>query len=130
DRITVLLGNPHLDETGAKYVSGGYKPSGKELVQRDVLLVGNFLNQLQCSGRVLFSVQRKRRSVSGEALAVCVISVLFLELRGVRQQYLQQIGRAQCGINRTLETIPHKTGEIAGMVDMRVGEKHPGDRRG
>ena len=50
----------------------------------------------------------------GESLAIRVIGILFLEPRGIRQEYFQKIGGCRCGVNRTLEAIANETRQIAG----------------
>jgi hypothetical protein len=64
----------------------------------------------------------------GETLAICVVGIFFLQLRGVRQHYFQQIGGSRGDKYAALESVVNKTGQVTRVIDVSMSKKHPGYR--
>ncbi len=77
-------------------------------------------NQLDRGARVLLRVERQRRLVPRQPLAVPVLGLLLLQTRRVRQQQLQKVGRPLRAEDRPAEPQPHQPRQIRRVVDVRV----------
>jgi hypothetical protein len=120
----------HRHECGAEdmagAVPGGSKPRGD--VDLGVEIDGG--EALGRGPRVGLGVERPGRMVLGEAGAVGVGGVLLLEVATVGQHDPGERAGAPRREDVAPEAVPHERGEVAGVVEVRMGDEHGVDRRG
>ena len=76
------------------------------------------------------SNKRQRRLVLGKALAVGVVGVFLLVVRGVQQQQLGQRLGGRRRIHRPAKAVLHEPRQVADVIDVRVRQHHGVDLRG
>ena len=91
---------------------------------------GDGLEPRQRFGGILFGVERQRRVMLAEAALVRELRVLFLQVRGVGQHQLAQVGRAAGAVHRALEALRDEPRQPAGVIDVRVRQDDGVDRLG
>ncbi len=79
---------------------------------------------LQRLPRVVLGIERQRRLVLGEAVAVGELGVLLLQIAAVGQQDLAQIGGGLGRDHLALEAVLDQQRQIAGMIEMGMGQEH------
>ena len=84
---------------------------------------------LQRPQGVALPVKRQGRMVFRKAVAVREFRVALLYLGAVEQQEFAEVGRGRRAEHPTPEPLAHELRQIAGMVEVRVGEHHVVDRR-
>ena len=87
-----------------------------ELLQRDL--------------RLSDGIEGKRRLVAAVIFPGGVFRVLFLEVRGIGEKKIAQLVRGGVGVNGAAEAVAHEAREVAGVVDVGVGEEDPVDGGG
>jgi len=81
--------------------------------------------------RVLNGIQRLHLGGAGTGcLAVFPLGVGLLNVGGVQQHDVHEVGRHTGGEDAALEALLHQHGHPAGMVDMGVGNEHEVDTAG
>src|SRR6185436_15141103 len=69
------------------------------------------------------SVERQGRLVLGEAMTIGEFRVLLLQTAAIRQQDAAEILRRVGAMDARPETVAHQSRQIAGMVEMGMGEE-------
>ena len=64
-----------------------------------------------------------RRSAGAAAFAVAPLGLALLNVRAVTQHDAAEIARLACGVNGAVEPVFEKQRQIAGVVDVRMGQK-------
>ena len=81
--------------------------------------------------RVLNGIQRLHLGGAGTGcLAVFPLGVGLLNVGGVQQHDIHEVGRHAGGEDAALKALLHQHGHPAGMVDMGVGDEHEVDAAG
>jgi len=81
--------------------------------------------------RILNGIQRLHLGGAGTGrLAVFPLGVGLLNVGGVQQHDVHEVGRHTGGEDAALEALLHQHGHPAGMVDMGVGDEHEVDAAG
>src|SRR5262245_36380665 len=111
-------------------MSRGKETSADELVKLKTLLVLIFLDQFERCVGVLFSVQGKSGTMSGEAFAICVFGILFLQPGGIGQHYFQTISGCVCCVDSTSEAVTNEPRKIARVIDVCVSQQDGSNRCG
>src|SRR5882672_4210468 len=96
----------------------------------DLSVVRYHLQKFQSRFSIFFGVKRKRWSEPRYPVPIAIISFFFLEAGRIRKQYAQKFRSAARTIDRTSEPLTDETRQIAGVIDVRVGEQHCIDRAG
>ena len=91
------------------------------------LVHGHGAKQLEALHRVALGVERQRGRVFGEALAVGKGRVFFLDVAAVGQQDLRQIARGRRGPHLAVKSLLGQQGQVAAVVQVRVGQQHGAD---
>ncbi len=94
-----------------------------------LLVVGVRRELAQRPARVVLRVQRQRRVVLGEALAVGVRGLFFLEVAGVGQHDPRQRHGPRRGVHRPPEAVADQHRQVADVIDVRVGHDRRVDAR-
>ena len=121
--ITLMAGE--LDAGAAQQMAGVDEPGGDALHHRDLLAVFAGLDELPHPQGIGHGVDRLYLRTSGAlVLAVLVLRVLLLDMGGVLEHNVQQIGGQAGGNDLTLKAVFDEHGDAAGVVDMGVGHQH------
>ena len=80
--------------------------------------------------RVRLRIERQGGLMLGVAALVGELGVLFLQVRGIGQHELAQVGRAGGAVNGSLEPLRNEPRQPAGMIDVRVGQHDSMNRLG
>ena len=91
---------------------------------------GISLNCFSAACRFRNSVKRKRRLVLAVAFFRDVLRVLFLQVGRVGKQELAQFVGRCVGIERPSVAEVHQPRHVTGVIDVRMRQHHPIDRRG
>ena len=122
------LGGGQGDDGAAQQVAGIGKFRRHALAQVDLLSVLAGGHKLTDPGSVLNGIERLHLGGAGTLrLAVLPLSVGFLNVGGVCQHDVQQVGRQPGGDDAALEPLLDEHGHAAGVVDMGVGDQHAVD---
>jgi hypothetical protein len=73
-------------------------------------------------------VQRTRRAVLGEPVAIGELGVLFVDEAGVREQMAAQRVRRARAVDRPLESLRGQPRQVSGVVDVGMRQQHPVQR--
>ena len=121
--ITLMAGE--LDAGAAQQVAGIDELRRHALHHRNVLAVFAGLDKLPHPQGIGHGVDRLHLRPSGAlVLAVLVLRVLLLDMGGVLEHNVQQIGGQAGGNDLTLKAVFDEHGDAAGVVDMGVGHQH------
>ena len=110
------------DRRRAEDVPGGAQPQRDPAGDRHVLVERDRLEQRQRALDVVGVVQREGGSVLGEAGLVGVRRVLLLEVGAVAQHDRRELGGLGRAPDRPAEALLDQPREVAGVVEVRVGE--------
>ena len=105
----------------------GHTPAGNGLKR---LRKGVCLELLQAMLRIQPGVERQRRRVLRELVAVEESGVFFLQMATVGQQDGAQVARARRAVDGAGVAIAHQQGQVAAVVQVRVREHHGVDLAG
>ncbi len=120
--------DPHPDLGGTQDVAGRQErhlhPSAQ--VQGIVEIVD--LETVEGRDGVGRGVNRQRRTVPRRSPVRGVPGLLLLQVAAVGEEELAQVRGAVGGDDRSAEPVPHQRGNVAGVVQVRVGQNHGVDR--
>ena len=127
-RVAAADADAHLRERRAEDVAGVQQPHVDAAAQVERLVVVDGAEAAHGAPDVIGRVQRQRRVVLAEALAVGVLGVLFLELRGVEQDDLREVARGRRAVDGAVEALADEAGQGAAVVEVGVREDDVADR--
>ena len=114
-----------LDAGAAQQVASVDELRRHALHHRDLLAVFAGLDKLPHPQGIGHGVDRLYLRPSGAlVLAVLVLRVLLLDMGGVLEHNVQQIGGQAGGNDLTLKAVFDEHGDAAGVVDVGVGDHH------
>ena len=103
---------------------GRDESGGDTFAQRDRRVEGVAVEPLQRRHRILPRIKRFRVLVLGKALAGGIARLFFLDMAAVRQDQPAKLCRGVGTQNAPPEPAPDQRGQIAGMIQMGVGQQH------
>jgi len=89
------------------------------------ILIGDALHALRCREALLGRVERQCRSVCRGAAPIVISGLLLLEMTGVRQQDLRQVGGRRSGRDGATKSILDEPRQIPRVIDVPVREHDP-----
>ena len=115
-----------LDDGGAENMPGMAQPDPG--AARDILLLieGKAGEMRQRALGIGDAVERQGRLMLGEAVTIGEFRVLLLQMAAVRQQDAAEIRRRLGAMDARPKSVAHQSGQIAGMVEMGMGEDDAG----
>ena len=116
------------DHRRAQNVAGGGEAAAHLRAEVQIRLEVDGHEGLQGAQRLGHVVQGQRRPVLRVAVAIRQARLLFLEVAAVRQHDPQQIGARVGAVRLAGEPLAHQDGQIAAVIDVRMGEQHRVDR--
>ena len=112
----------HLDHPRSQEVAGVVEAGPHAGTQIEPGAVGDGPQPLEGRLRVPGREQRKSRRVLAEPLLVGVVGILLLKLGGVEEQKPRELERGGGAVHGTAKPVAHQARQIAGMIDVRVGQ--------
>src|SRR6266700_4647533 len=109
-----------LNRRGSQNMTGPAKPHADPTLNRIVLVERQRPQELKSASRVLLRVQRQRRLVLREAMAVGEFGVFFLQMPGIRQEYPAQIDGGPRAEDASREPLFDQKRQGTGVIEMRM----------
>ena len=128
-RLLPVFHNRQLEPGRSKNVSRVVRPDGKLRADRERFGARNHPELLKRRMRFRNGIKRQRRLVRAVTLLRRVLRVFFLYVCGIGKQERAKFLRSRVGIDRPAKPAPRKPRQIARVVDVRVRQQHPIDRR-
>ena len=126
-----VLRSGHGDAGAAQQMPCVVKADADALAQFHILAVFAGGDVLLHIFRILNGIQRLHLGGAGTGrLAVFPLGVGLLNVGGVQQHDVHEVGRHTGGEDAALEALLHQHGHPAGMVNMGVGDEHEVDAAG
>jgi len=129
-RGAAIAPQSQFHERSPQNVARGAEPELDPVVELSRLLERNGSQQAQGLARLGFGVQRQRRLVLAESLLVGPARVLFLEVARIGKDDAAQIDGRRRRQHGPVETAAHHDRQVAGVIEVSVGQHHGVDRGG
>ena len=122
--LHAVLGHKDLDAGAAEQVAHIAEADGEVLADLHQLVIAHRAQMRDGGLGVVERVDRLiRRSAGAAAFAVAPLGLALLNVRAVTQHDAAEIARLACGVNGAVEPVFEKQRQIAGVVDVRMGQK-------
>ena len=122
--LHAVLGHKDLDAGAAEQVAHIAEADGEVLADLHQLVIAHRAQMRDGGLGVVERVDRLiRRSAGAAAFAVAPLGLALLNVRAVAQHDAAEIARLACGVNGAVKPVFEKQRQIAGVVDVRMGQK-------
>ena len=131
EEATERRGGPvdlHLHKRASQHVTGVMEPGTDVLGRGKPALALEGLHEPERLLDIPFVVEGERGAVLRVSLAIGILGILVLALRGVVEEKAEEIGRGPGREDRPSESLPRQPREPAGMIDVPVGKDDGLDR--
>ena len=102
-------------------IAHAHPDAGQQLERR---VVGNDFQLAQHGVDILELEQRRHALRTRRQVPVRALGFAQREIRGIAQQYGQEIGAGRVGVDRPPESARHQQRQTTAMVDVRMAEHH------
>ena len=114
---------------GPEDVAGRQEPRD-DIAHADIRVERVGAELIECGPRIPLGVERLGRRMAREAVAPGEVGLLLLEMPAVRQDQAAEFLGPLGGVDAATEAVSHECGQVAGVIEVRVGDHHRVDALG